>query len=480
METVQRVARNTGVIILGNIVEKIIGIVTIIFLARYLGASGFGIYSFIFAYLGFFSIITDLGINQILVREISRERIRADRLIGNAIIMKVTLSLFTLALACLIISFLNYPFNTKLLVYVASLSLLLSFGSLYRLIFQVDLRMQYPIVADILNGSAKLALFLYLIFLKVTLFWFIIAGIVTVLPGILLLWHLSKKSVRPRFEINLKIWKEILKESWPLALTATFIMIYVRIDQLMLFQMKGAEAVGHYAAAVRLTEVFGIIPAAFMASVFPLFSKYFVTSGEKLEKAYRLSFKYLATAILPIAVGTCILSEPIVMAIYGNQFLNSISALRILIWSEIFVFLGAIHISILISVGLQRLDFIFTSSSAIANIILNLLLIPRYGIVGAATATVISYGLGVPLSCALRKTRRYGLALVFSTLKPFAAAILMGCFTYFLFFLHLPIIAIILLSSLIYLGLIILIRGLDAQDFRYFKKIMVWTREETL
>ena len=333
--------------------------------------------------------------------------------------------------------------------------------------------MELPVLVDILNSIIKLTLFLLLIFLKANLIQFIIAGIIAVLPGFFIIAHLSKKYVRPKFEIDFEIWKNLLKESWPLALTATFIMIYTRIDQLMLFQIKGAQAVGHYAAAVRLTELFNIIAAAFMTSVFPLFSKYFISSGEELEKAYKLSFKYLSTLIIPIAVGISILSKPIIMAIYGEQFLSSILTLRILIWSEIFVFLGTIHVSILISAGLQRLDFIFTSSSAALNILLNLLLIPRFSIAGAAVATVISYGLGVPMSCILKKTRKYGKALAYSTLKPLIAAGIMGCFTYFTFIIQLPLTLIILFSAIIYFGITVLIKGLDRQDQEYLKRIIV-------
>ncbi|GBD96002.1 MAG TPA: flippase [Nitrospirae bacterium] len=475
METVRRIARNTGVIIAGRIVSRLIGLVMLIFLTRYLGTSNFGIYSFVFAYLEFFGILMDLGIRAILVRDLSRDRSKADKLLGNAIIMKVVLSVFALLLACLIITFLKYPFDTKLLVYVASLSFLLSFGSLYGLMFQVDLEMKYPTLANIFSSVLKLTIFLYLIFMKAPLLWFIIAGIIAAFSEFLIILRLSRRYVRPKFEIDFKIWKNLFKESWPIALTATFIMIYNRIDQIMLFQMKGAQAVGNYAVAVRLTEAFNIIPAAFMTSVFPLFSEYFLASGEKLEKAYALSFKYMSILIMPIAVGISILSEPAIRILFGEQFIWSVQALRILIWSEVFVFLGAVHINILISTGLQKLDFIFTSSGAVVNIILNLLLIPPYGIVGAAIATFVSYGLGVPMSCILKKTRSYGKALAYSTLKPLIAAGIMGCFTYFAFFLHLPLAAIIFFSAIGYFAVIVLIGGVDRQDQEYFRKIVFRT-----
>jgi len=167
-----------------------------------------------------------------------------------------------------------------------------------------------------------------------------------------------------------------------------FIMIYLRIDQLLLFQMKGAEAVGYYAAAVKLTEIFNIVPAAFMFSILPLLSSYFVTSLDKLEQVYELCFRFMSIFIMPVVIGIFVLAGPLVKAIYGEGYLMSIPALKILIWSEIFTFLGVVHINLLISTGLQKLDFIFTSTGAVVNVILNLLLIPRYGIAGASVATL--------------------------------------------------------------------------------------------
>jgi len=476
METLRRVAKNTGVIIVGKIINGSIGLVTVIFLARYLGASNFGIYSFVFAYLAFFAIITDLGIGLILVREISRDRTKADRFIGNAIIIKITLSLFALGLAWLIISFLHYPFNTKLLVYIASLSFLLSFRSLYGLIFEVDLRMEYPLLVSIVRNLLRLVLFLYLIFLKAPLVWFIIVVIISIFPEFFLILHLSRRFVRPRFEIDLGIWKYLFKESWPLALTTVFVMIYHRIDQLMLFQMKGDEAVGYYSAAVGLPEALVIFPSAFMTSVFPLMSQYFETSRQSLARAYTLSFKYMLMLIIPIAVGTTLLSRPLIYSIYGARFLPSVPALSILICSEIFVFYGLIHYEILISTDKQRIYLLFTCTGAVVNVILNLILIPRYGIVGASIATLISYILsaGVIIGHLLPATRRYNVVGCQAMVKPFLASMVMGIYVYCMrSHLALAIVG----GAIVFILLMFLIRGINQQDIQLAK--VLFRKEKT-
>ena len=463
METVRKVAKNTSIVIAGRIINGSIGLLTGIFLARYLGASNFGVYSFIFAYLGFFVLITDLGINLILVREISRDRAKADRFIGNAIILKIILSVFAFVLACSIISFIDYPFKTKMLIYIASLSFLLSFRSLYGLTFEVDLKMEYSLFVSIVRDILRLILFLYLIFIKAPLLWFIVAVIINIFPEFFLILHLSKKFIKPKLEINIEIWKYLLKESWPLALTAVFVLTYHRIDQLMLFQMRGDEEVGYYSAAVGLSEVFIIFPSAFMTSVFPLMSRYFETSRQSLIQAYTLSFKYLLSLIIPIAVGTTLLSKPIVSLIYGVKFLPSVPALSILIWSQIFIFYGVIHYEILISTNKQRLYLLFCSTGAVSNVILNLVLIPRYGIVGASIATLISYILsaGAIMGHLIPAARKFNVVGCKAMVKPMMASMIMGTYVYYTrSYMALAIIG----GMVVFILTMLIIRGINKQD----------------
>jgi O-antigen/teichoic acid export membrane protein len=129
--------------------------------------------------------------------------------------------------------------------------------------------MEYVVLAEIISEIIRLGIFLFLISLKATLLQFIIGGIIASLPGLAIIISLSNKFIKPTFQLDLKLCKYILKESWPLFLTSVFVIIFMRIDQIMLFYMKGTEAVGYYSAAVRIVETLSIIPLAFMTSVFP-------------------------------------------------------------------------------------------------------------------------------------------------------------------------------------------------------------------
>ncbi|MDD5729775.1 MAG: flippase [Candidatus Omnitrophica bacterium] len=461
------VATNTGVIVLGNILSVFTGLAANILLVRYLGVKNYGIYSFVFAYLSLFGIITDFGISNILIREISKDKIKADKFLGNAVVMKVILSFSAILFSCLAVSFLNYPLDTKTLIYIASLSFLLSGFNIYGLIFQVNLQMKYPVFCGLLGSLIRIALIAYLVFLRSALPWFIIAEIIVNIPAVFIIFRLSKKFVRPKIEIDLALWKFIFKESWPLALSSIFVMIYLRIDQVMLFQMKGAESVGYYAPAVRLTEVFNILPAAFTSSLFPLFSRYFVTSGDSLNKTFALSAKYLMAIIIPVATLVTLTADKIIVLFYGKALEPSVPALIFLMWSVVFTFAGALNNKLLISVNKQWIDFAFTSTAAIINIGLNLILIPKYNFTGAAAATLVAYACGPVMNCVLKTIRPFAAKVFYSMLKPAFASAAMAVFIWPF---RESLLYSVIIAAVAYITVMFSIKGFDLKELKVFNR----------
>lgn len=424
--TVTNVTRNTGVIILGNLAGGLINLFTAALFVRYIGAGRYGVYAYIFAYLGFFSIFVDLGLNGIVVREISRRPEEAGSLLGSALSLKAALSLLVIALACCMISLIPESYEIKLLTCIAAFSFLWSVGSLYRTVLQAFLRMEYAILGDLVVGVLRCLLYLWFIWARLGLVWFICIEAAVGLPSLLLSRFYAHRYVRPRWQVRLDIWKGLLKESWPLALSTVFVFFYFRIDQLMLFHMKGPEAVGLYAPTVKLTEALNIVPHAFAVSVFPLFSHYFVSSQERLKRSFLLSAKVMMAFIIPIAVASGFFSQWVMARIFGAEFSVSAPAFTLLMWAEIFIFAGLINNRLLIAVGRQRIDFLFTSSAALINVLLNLLFIPRYSFMGAALASLCAYACGPVLNCIIPGIRSYGLMMVRAMVRPFIASCLMA------------------------------------------------------
>jgi O-antigen/teichoic acid export membrane protein len=241
-------------------------------------------------------------------------------------------------------------------------------------------------------------------------------------------------------------------------------MIYARVDQLMLYQMRGAQDVGYYAVAVKISEVFNIIPVAFMASIFPLFSRYFVRSAQTLNQAYRLTAKFLMALIIPIAAGATIFSGQIITLLYKDAFLPSAPAFVILMWSEVFIFAGVVNNRLLVSVNRQRIDFAYTATAAAANIALNIVLIPRYGILGASCATLAAYAAGPVMNCVLKSIRSYGIIMFGQMLKPIlASGVMMVC----LYYARTLTLAVgICIGIVVYAACMVLIRGISWEETR--------------
>lgn len=352
--------------------------------------------------------------------------------------------------------------------------MLLSFGYVYVDLFQAYLKVAYYTISELVVTVIFSGLTLLLIFLKAGIFHFILLQTIGMVPLTIAYIYFSKNinGFKPCFKIDFSIWKNLVLCSLPILFSSIFISINHRIDQIMLFNMLGEKPLGLYSSIVKLTESLNFIPSVFMVSIFPLLSSIIMKSNDKFIRIYRLSFKYISIIIIPIAFGTTLLSERIISIAYGHEFLPASNAFSILIWSAIFVFLGSVNANVLISSGLQKYIILFTVVGALTNIILNLILIPKYSIVGASISTVISYSVpGLSLQYLIKETRQITKDYFKSTFKPIICSVLMSVFIYY-FLYPLNIAIIIIFSILAYFGLLLVTKCFDEKDWGYLSQII--------
>lgn len=470
MDLVKKIAKNSGIFIFGNIVDTVLNLAISVSLAKYFGQSGFGKLSFLATFFFFLGAMDNQWITPILVRDMSRDVNNSGRLIGNGFIIRALLSILTIGIFWITIWIVKVPLDIVKLAFFASVAMILtSLVSSYGTIFQVNLKMEYFVGFTVLNRILTLVLVYIIVTIKGNLFHFYLLSLV---PGAVLLSlvkYRAEKLIKPNFKIDFRLWRRIFKEAWPLALTAFFIFIYHRLDQIMLLYFKGTEILGLYSAAVKLTESFSVIPIALMISLLPLMSKYYETSQKNFDRIYQLGFKYLLIFIIPVAFGVTFFSGRIAYIFYGKDFLLSSSALRILIWAEVFVFMGVVNNSILISANKQKIDPIFTGASALANIILNLILIPKYSYIGAAIASLISYSIGPIMGYFIRATHLYSRCMLYYSLKPILASLVMVGFMYYSRFSFLISICV---APLTYLTIMYLIKGFRQDDITLVKLLI--------
>jgi len=207
-----------------------------------------------------------------------------------------------------------------------------------------------------------------------------------------------------KFEKYLAI--SMLKKSWPIILSSVSIAIYMRIDQIMLKNILGFEAVGNFSVAVKLTELWYFVPMSIGASFFPALIKAKKSSNEIFNSRFINLMSIMVLISLFIAIITVIFSRQIIFLLYGSSYLKSVQVLKIYIWASIFVFLGVVTSKWFIIQDLNKISFFRSLFGAITNISLNFILIPKYGINGAAISTLISYSIQVYFSnLVFKKTR---------------------------------------------------------------------------
>ena len=360
--------------------------------ARYLGAEGFGILSFALAFSGIFGIFSDLGLRTLTVREVARDKSLAGKYLGNIAVIKIILGIVTIGLIAIAINLLGYPLQTIKVVYLISLSIVFNaFSEMFYSIFQAYEKMEYQSFGQILSSVLMLAAALFAIsenfdVIGFASIYFAVSVIILGYAFVVCAW----KFVLPKIEIDLDFWKAAIKEALPFGLTGIFVMVYYWIDSVMLSIMQGNEAVGWYNAAYRLIMVLLFIPSILNMVIFPAMSRFFVTSKESLRFAYEKYFKYMAIVGIPLGVGTTLLADKIVLLIFGAEYTNSVIALQILVWSSVFIFLSGAFGRLLEVSNHQMTITKITAICMLENVVLNIIVIPKYSYIGASIATVIT------------------------------------------------------------------------------------------
>lgn len=473
MSTVQRVARNTAVIMGGDLTFRLISFFVTIYLARYLGVEVWGKYNFAFAYIAFFGVITDLGLQDLLVREMSRNEVKISKLIGNAYVIRMILTVVGVLSSIVVISLIEYPRDTTTYVYLAAFTLFfISFSDFYRTIFQTNLKMEYNMIAKLTNRVLSACLIFYIIFvIEGTVIQILLALVLSEGIKTLINYYFSRRFVRPGYKIDYSLWRYLLKECWPLALSQVIWIIYFRIDVVMLSAMVGDIPVGLYSAGYKLYEPLALIPRALTMSLFPIMSASQKNSKDKLLTTYRLGFKYIIIITLPLAIGITFLADRIILLVYGTEFAASAVALQILIWAFIFTSLNSVLTKLLVSIGRQKLTTVSIAITCLLNIAFNFALIPSMSFIGASIVTVISSALLMAMSYYFVSTNFQQATDIYKIIpKPIISGLIMGGSIYY--FIDINIFMLIPLAAVVYFVALICFKTFTEEDWSIIKRVL--------
>ncbi|MEM9540535.1 MAG: flippase [Cyanobacteria bacterium P01_E01_bin.42] len=390
----RKIIGNTAWLFGEKILQLFLGLFIGVWVARYLGPENFGVYNYIIAIVVLFGVFARLGLEQIIVRDISRDIEQKNETLGTGFVLRISASL--VSTAAVIIFALNSQQNElQIYLLVGIFSLASSFSRGTEMIeywFQSQVQSKYVVWAKNIIYIAINLTKVFAIQQQASLFVFVlIISVEQVLTaiGLAIVYQITGSKLSA-WRFSLDRARSLLKASWPLILAEIVIIIYMRIDQIMLAEMVDSTAVGIYSAAVKISEMWYFVPIAIINSVYPS-----IVQGKDLgDRIYYGRIQKLFGIVVLVgyaaAIPTTFLSSFVVNLIYGVQYADAANVLTIHIWAGLFVGLGVARTTWLTTEDLTKFAAVTTALGALVNIVLNTLWIGTYGGTGAAVATVIS------------------------------------------------------------------------------------------
>jgi PST family polysaccharide transporter len=388
----QEILSNTGWLFCDKILRMGVGLFIGVWMARYLGPEQYGSFNFALAFAALFGTMASLGLDGIVVRDIVREPERKYEILSSAFVLKLCGGCLVFLIS-LIAIFIMRPEDNQAhwLVGIIAAGLIFQSFDTIDLWFQSQLQSRYTVLAK--NGAFIIlsVVRVGLILNSAPLVAFAYAALAEIIIGAggLLMFYLKQQVILswcPRKDASLRL----LSESWPAILSCFAIMVYIRIDQIMLAQLVGNHAVGVYSAAVRLSEIWYFIPSVIVSSVMPALTQVRQESEEIYLQRIQQLFNNLVRIAYAIALPMTFIATFLITSFYGQAYAEAGTILAIHIWAAVFVFIGVGMSPWLLNEGLLKYSIFQTVTGALVNIGLNIFLIPRYGGIGAAIATLIS------------------------------------------------------------------------------------------
>ena len=389
----QKISYNLGIATLSRGVIGFLSLLVVGILTRSLGPEGFGQYSAIFAYLYIFTAVADLGLYTFMVREISRiGELSEERKIASKIFTLRLLAVVSIiVLADLLVFALPYSLKIKIGVLIASLfSISSSLVQDLVGIFQKYLRLYLVSLSDILARLVQLGSLAVLIRFESGLLWFVAVVVFSEAVHFGLIFGFSRHMVRVKPMVDFTYFRHVIKTAMPIAVSLVLVLIYFKLDTVMLSVMKPAKDVGIYSVAYKVLEAVIFLPAIYIGLVMPLLSRFAIKSKLEFIKTFRSAFNVITIFALYFSVYVFLMSDWIVKAIGGGAFLEASPVLKILSFAILLIFFGNLGGNAIIALNLQKKAMWIYLTGAVINVGLNFLLIPKYSYFAAASTTVIT------------------------------------------------------------------------------------------
>ena len=385
------ISGNTIIAFSFRVIGTIISIVYLAVLTRYLGIENFGYYSGALAYVYIFSFLADLGLYNLMIREISLPNADESKIASNIFTLRVLALLISLTTGSLIIWFTDFNIVMKIAVVISSFHFLFLGASQPLIgIFQKHLRIFWHSISEIFSRAFQLGFIFLVIYLG--------GGVISIVSGfalaaliafiIMIIGLRGLVKIKLRFDFFYIKW--VLYETWPMAAIVIFASIYFKIDEVMLSFLKTPTDVGIYSAGYKAVQSLVFFPAMFVGFLMPKISFYSKKNLDKFKIVFQYGFKALFLMAAPIVIGLYFRSSDIMILIAGPEFLISGKVLQILSLAIFMIFLSQLFTQSAIALGKQKQLAIIYFLGMIFNVVANFILIPYFSYIGASVTTLVT------------------------------------------------------------------------------------------
>jgi O-antigen/teichoic acid export membrane protein len=459
----QRVAASTAVQALAKAIVFPLSFVAVSLSTRYLGQERFGELTTITVYLGLLSVVTEWGLPAWTVRALAREDDEGQQKLAGAMLgLRLLIAGAGTVMAVGVSLVLPYPMIVRAGIAVGAVAVLATTAaSAIGPILQTKLRMGYAALADVARTVVYVAAILIVIGLSWGVLGFVGANIIGAVAALAIIYVGAQKLLRITLRVDRRVWRAALASSLALGAAMFVHTIYFRADTVLLSVLQTQEDVGIYGFAYRFYETLLVVPTLFTMSVLPVVARDYVTPGADFRRALQRSFDFLVLASLPLAVGGIILAPRLTELLAGAEFANSVLPLRILLAGLVFSFLAALVGTLLIAADRQTTALKLSLGILCVNVVLNVILIPKYSYNAAAALTTGSEALVVLIGFVI-VWRAYGFRPSLRTAAfGSAAAVVMGLVVYALD--SLPLVVPLIIGTAVY-GLALLATGTVSRE----------------
>ncbi len=467
MPLMQKIGRNTIIHFMSKVISLLLNVFVFALIARYLGATGFGEFTIVIAYLQAFAIFADLGLYMTFIQMLSLPNADEEKIASNFFTIRLISSIILLSFAPLISLLIpQYSHIVKLGIAITSISFL--FGSLTQLLtgfFQKKMQMLKVAIAEIIS-KLVFAILMYLV-VYLDLGFLNILGVVVIggFVNFILLYSFSRKFVKISLRFDKIIWRDAIKKTWPIGLSIILTTIYFKGDTIILSLFRPSQEVGIYGAAYRILEALIMFPPIFMGLILPHLTLAWANKDIFAFKLiFQKAFDFFSIMTVPLVVGVLFLARPLMVFVAGPEFAISAEPLKILVFATMLIFFGSLFTHVIVAINKQRAMLRFYGLAAVVALIGYFIFIPHYSYYGAACVTVVAeFIITISAFIIIQRTTK-----IFPSLRIFLPVILSSLVMGFILFIfsEVNLLLLILLAIIVYFSALYLSGGINKKMIR--------------